>query len=229
VKASREIVVERGQSELRVDLELRHGKVRVQVVAQADGKGLQGAQVELVPAGTASGPRPQRRMMMIGVAMNDNGAGESMTMTLDGARAKTDADGVAVIDDVPPGTYTVRVRHDAHVPRQLADQVVVEFATTDCPRVELSVAGRIRGRVLGADGQPVGMALVRYRRADGSGEDGREPAMGGAFTLRGLAPGRYALRAEQLGPENSPQGAEVQVDVVAGETAGGVELRTGSR
>jgi hypothetical protein len=147
------------------------------------------------------------------------------------ARAKTDVDGVAEIDDVPPGTYTLRARGSDRVARELKGQVVVEGSTTDCGRIELDVAGRIRGRVVGGDGQQVGMAMVQYRLAGagapGAGAEEREPAMGGSFTLRGLAPGRYLVRAESL--DDGAIGPEVEVDVAAGRTAGGVELRLPAR
>jgi hypothetical protein len=165
--------------------------------------------------------------------VNQDGEGnESTTMTMGGQRKKTDVDGAAVIDDVPAGIYTVRVRDSRHATREIADQVVTEHATTDLGRVELEAAGRIRGRVLDGDGKQVGMALVTWRKADApAGSEEREPAMGGNFTLNGLSPGRYKVRAQQLGlgTGEPASGPEVEVEVAAGKVAGGVELRVAGR
>ena len=98
--------------------------------------------------------------------------------------------------------------------------------------MELGAAGRIRGSVLGADGQPAGLALVLCRRVGEPGDANRQPAMGGTFALDGLRPGRYALREQALAgiPGQAPGGAgpEVEIEVEAGKTAP-VELRLPAR
>jgi len=164
--------------------------------------------------------------MMISFAVNQDGdSGESTTMTMGGQRKKTDVDGQAELADVPPGTYTVRCARLA--PRHARTQQPDRRRARDhrLRRVELEAAGRIRGRVLDADGKQVGMALVTWRKADAApGAGDREPAVGGNFTLNGLSPGRYKVQALQLAPANRRR-VRGRGRGRAGKVAGGVDLR----
>ena len=69
------------------------------------------------------------------------------------------------------------VNEDGHNQRKLVDQSVVANAVTDPGRIELEAAGRIRGRVLGADGNPVQMAMVSIRQVGDSDPPAQKPAM----------------------------------------------------
>lgn len=224
VKASEEIEVPANTESLRRDLRLRSGKVRIAVRSKRTGEPIEGAEVSLLRGGEAGRPR-ERRMVMISMTVEGNGPGETTTMAMGNQRVKTDVDGVAQIEDVPAGTWLVQVSDRGHARFDLPDQVVTEGATTDCGTVQLEEAGRVRGRVLGADGQPVQMAMVTYRPAGSTAEPEREMAMGGAFTLNGLRAGKYLLRAVPvvLGPGNATPGPEVEVEVVPGRV-GEVEL-----
>ena len=102
---------------------------------------------------------------------------------------------------------------------------MVEGAVTDSGTVTLQPSGRVRGRVLDADGNAVNMALVTCRKVGDDGPGERQPALGGAFKVDSLAPGTYVLSAQALGVggrgENGP---EVRTEVTSGKTAT-VELR----
>jgi len=223
VKGKQPIHVAGDRAEQRQDLALRTGKLRVQALRKGSGEPIAGAEVtlqEAVPAG-AGAPRREQRVMMFAIATVGD-EGESTTMTMGGQRARTGADGWAEVDDVPEGSYDVRLEHEQHVPASVVEQAVAEGKTTDCGRVEMAQAGRVRGTVLAADGKPARMALV-HRRAAGSDVPG-EPAhaMGGSFRIDALAPGKYLLEAQELamgqgGP--GPAGPQVEVEVKAGETA----------
>jgi hypothetical protein len=161
---------------------------------------------------------------MMTVTTDGGEGGESTSMTLGDSRAKTDADGLAEIDDVPPGTWDVRITDGRHAPKSLAAQVVTENQVTDLGRIALDPAGRIRGKVLTAEGKAAPMAMVECRRVDSDGEPDRQPAMGGTFTFSGLAPGRYSLRAEAISSEQTTFGEPVEVEVVAQKAPTVVEV-----
>lgn len=226
VKASLPVEVA-GAREQRQDLVLRTGKVRVQAWSQVLGQPIAGATVELQEATTEAAPRRQTRMMMVSIGSTDGGD-ESTTMTMGGPTARTGADGWAEIDGVPAGAYDVRIEHGKHVPAVQKGVAVAEQKTTDCGRVEMGQAGRIRGTVVGADGKPVRMAIVRWHVVGGPDDQEPKSAMGGNFLCDGLAPGRYTLRAQELSFGDGGPGAfgpEVEVDVKPGETTP-CELKT---
>lgn len=221
VKARHEIDVPPNTAEFRADLELRTGKLRVQVLAKVRGEPVAGAAVEIerdvdrTPAG-----QPRRAsVMMMSISADENGEG-STSMTLGGTpRALTGADGVAEIDDVPVGTYRVNVRHDKYAPAERTGQTVVEGRVTDLGRIELDAAGTIRGKVLAADGASVSLALVQCRAADTTEWGQPEVAPGGTFRLTGKKAGKHFLRAMSVGGGANNIGPETEVNVVGGETA----------
>lgn len=226
VKAEHEVEVPAKTPELRQDLTLRTGSIRVQVAAKGTGEPVEKAEVELVrtTSSAAGGARPARRdrVMMVSMVMADNGGGdnqETTTMTMGAQRAFSDEEGVAVIEDVPIGDYTVHIKHRKHAPHELKAQSVVERQVTDCGRVELAAAGQIRGRVLDADGKPVGIAMVQS--CPSGTEDWAEPtlAQGGKFRLTGLGAGKCKIRGWALGASEVAYSTPIEVDVKAGETA----------
>ncbi len=226
VKARAQVEVPANTPELRHDLVLRTGKVRVQVVAAGSNDGIEKAEVELVradaepTAGAPARPRERRVMMVSMMTTNDGEDGaESTTMTVGAQRALTDEDGIAEIEDVPVGDYTVRIKHKRHAPVELKGKSVVERQLTDCGRVELAAAGQIRGKVLAADGKAARMALVQSRLVGTESWGEPEMAQGGSFRLSGLAAGRYEVRAQSLGQETSTYSPAVAVDVKSGEIA----------
>ncbi|HEX5054332.1 MAG TPA: carboxypeptidase-like regulatory domain-containing protein [Planctomycetota bacterium] len=221
VKASSSLEVPPNAPELRHDLEMNTGKLRVQVCAKGTGDPIAGAEVEVVPATAerpAGAPRQERRIMMVSMSNTDSG-GESTTMTMGAPRARTDEDGVAEIDDVPVGEYSLKVSHKKHAPATTERHAVVRGQTTECGRVDLTVAGQIRGNVLNADGKQASMALVTSRPVGTETWSEPEMAMGGAFRLTGLATGKYSVRAQQLGNGAPVYSPEVEVDVQGGKTA----------
>ncbi|MFO1076385.1 MAG: carboxypeptidase-like regulatory domain-containing protein [Planctomycetota bacterium] len=227
VKAESPCTVAKDLPELRQDLVLRLGKVRVQAVDADGGTPIAGAEVEIAPqkaaGATGDSQRGEVRMAMVTIATSDGaGAGndDATMMTIGTQRAKTGADGYAEILDVPVGTYEVRLTHKKHAPATRRDAVVAELQTTEVGRVDMAQAGRVTGTVVGADGKPPQLALVSWHKV-GENDENTVPAMDGAFRLDSLAAGRYALRARQPGPPGAPgaAGEEVEVEVKGGETA----------
>jgi hypothetical protein len=224
VKARHAFDIPANTADVRQDLSLRTGTLRVQVVAKGSGEGVEKAEVELVrvDAPTTSGPpqrRPQRVMMVSMSMTNDNeaGGGETTMMTMGAQRARTDEDGVAVIEDVPVGDYTVRITHRKQAPFERKNVSIVEAQTCDLGRVELDAAGIIRGKVSTADGKAVPMAMVQSRAIDRDTWGEPTMAQGGSYRIQGLAAGKYKVRANaMMAPEAF--GPEVEVEVKAGET-----------
>ena len=89
---------------------------------------------------------------------------------------------------------------------------------TDAGVAAMVLGGNVRGQVRQADGSNVMIAMVEYRPADGDDVD-QLPAMRGSFSLDGLKPGKYIVRASNPMGDRSNWGPEEEVEVVAGETA----------
>jgi protocatechuate 3,4-dioxygenase beta subunit len=227
VKDRMEITIADGEVDVVRELRLRHGSLRVLVMG--DGEPIEGAEVEVFAAGASdAAPKPRARMVMVSMTVSDDGQGgsSSSSLTMGAESVRTDVDGIAVVENVPPGRYVVRITHPRFAKRELPAQDVIENAQTDCGRVDLDAAGRIRGRVVGADGKPAKMALVTCRKAgDAAAEPDRKPVMNGAFTFTGLAAGRYEVTARALSGGGGADGDPVTVEVQAGKTASDVEVR----
>lgn len=223
VKAEVRLTVPPDVPELRHDLALLTGRLRVQAWSTASDSAIANAEVEIsrvVPA-AAGGERRQTRMMMVTISTDDDNAGDSTMMTIGSQRQKTGADGWAEVEDVPVGDYVVRITHKKYAPVEKAAVAISEMQTLDIGRVGMSQAGSIRGKVVAADGGAVRMALVYHRSIDG--EEGQPtPAMGGSFNLGSLPTGRYVLRARAMSPGGGGPGEfgpEVEVEVEAGVAA----------
>lgn len=229
VKSEQACNVPAGLADLRQDLQLRTGVVRVRALDDATSKPVVGVDVEIRRHEAATGGgRTVRSAMMVGISMvdggEDDGAGMT-TMTFGAQKVRTDEQGVAVFDDVPVGEWALELKHKSHAPANAGPVVVAERQTADAGDVRLAGAGAVRGVVAAADGAAVRMAMVERRRV---GEpDWSEPtmAMGGKYRMTGLAPGRYELRARALSGDGDTAGQPVEVEVKAGETAQ-LDLRT---
>jgi len=229
VKCTQDVSVPPNVTEFRQDLALHTGKLRAQVVLAGSGEPIAGAEVEVVAAKKEGGEaRREQRVMMVSMSLDDDGGGAT-TMTLGGQAARTGADGVVEIDDVPVGEWSLQVTHKKFAPVTSKPLTVVERQTTDAGRIELAAAGIVRGSVLGSDGKKVGMALVMHRAIGSQDWSMPVPAMGGKFRLESLPVGKHELRAQELTQDGSERFSPiVEVQVVAGETAT-AELRLPAR
>ena len=228
-KAETPCQVPAGVADLRVDLELRTGTVRVRALDEATGKPVVGVDVEIRRHEPAiGGGRRVRSAMVIGLSAmaggDEDGAGMT-TMTFGEKKLRTDEQGVAVFEDVPVGEWALELTHKSHAPAKAGPVVVAERQTADAGDVKLTAAGAVRGTVLAADGASVRMAMVECRRVGEADWSGPTMAMGGKYRVPGLAPGRYELRARSVGIDDADAGQVVEVEVKAGETAQ-LELRT---
>lgn len=218
VKAKQAIVVPPNVRELRQDLQLHVGSLRVLVVAKDSGEPVAGAEIEIEPSVEGDAAPAERRVMMVAMTTFDGSGGpEATTMTLGAQRVRTDAAGQAVIENVPVGTYAIEISHRRYAKASLRQIVVVERQVSDAGRVELTGAGTVRGKVTGSDGKAVGMALVAHRKL-GTTDENSEMAMGGSYRIGGLEAGRHEVRAQSVGDGESRFSAWREVEVKAGET-----------
>jgi hypothetical protein len=164
------------------------------------------------------------------------GGGGMRSISFGGGRpeVKTDAQGQARIEDVPPGDYRMTITSQSHAEKQVEPVVAVAGVTTGAGVVTLNAAGILEGTVTGlpagGGGLPGNLALIEVRRAGVEG-DRRPPTMAqdGEFRIEGLEAGDYEVRARSLGlGGNAPAGPWQKVRVEAGRPTT-VTVPAGSR
>ncbi|MBI5853064.1 MAG: carboxypeptidase regulatory-like domain-containing protein [Planctomycetes bacterium] len=204
------------------DLRIAGGTVRVHVRSNADQQALARAEVALEKV--SQGPVTERRVVTAVMVRADAGGdgdtgAQSLSMQSGPGRVRTDDEGLAVIEEVPPGEWRVTVEHPKHCNGQSEKLVVADAKETDAGWIAMDPAGSVRGKVTGIPADdPVGGALIVVKRVDKpDGDERRETAMGGTFRIERLAPGEYELRASSIGPGEPKEGPPQRVTVRAGE------------
>ncbi len=222
VKAEAEVVIPEGVKEHRIDLVLQLGRIVLQAVRAADpSQPVAGARVEVrKPEAGGNGASVVRsNVMVMGISFGDGEEGTTFTTSLGGDTKKTDAEGRAVIEDVPPGTYEVVLTHGDFTVTSVT-AVVTEGATRDLGAVRMDPALQISGTVVAADGSTPGLVLVECNDMQ------PQPSSNGRFLFRSLAPGNYTLRARAIGEGGrGTAGPEVKVELAPGVEPAPVQLR----
>ena len=114
--------------------------------------------------------------------------------------ARTEAGGNFTLRDLPPGIYQLAVQHPRYpqMPGQAPVSVEVKAGETARVAIPLTPGALISGRVLDEDGDPLSGCwpqLLAARQGDPVGLAGTEHSDStGAYSLWGIAPGRYRLR-----------------------------------
>ncbi len=215
------VTIPPGQRDVEKDLVLSGGSVRVVVSDVASGEALERASVALSRADHDGSPTRRRAgFVMMTLDVNAGEDGQMLTMESGGpGTVLTDEEGVATIEDVPPGTYSIVIRHKAHQDERVAEVVVRDQAETEVPPVALKAAGFLRGKVTGFSAESrVMFAMLEVQRVGDGGEPRRENAMNGSIRVNGLAPGSYRVRARAMGPDASEEyGPWVDAEIVTGE------------
>jgi hypothetical protein len=107
----------------------------------------------------------------------------------------TDEKGQFRVEDLQPGRYSVATRSPRHRDRR----VPAEIASGQQANVELRLDARpaaIAGRLLNADGKPVGGATISLRDDAGNPVGSFTTLADGSFGTTGLKPGTYTLQAK---------------------------------
>jgi protocatechuate 3,4-dioxygenase beta subunit len=219
-----ELVIPPAQAELTRNLTLRGGSLRVAVVDDVDGMPVERAKVALKrPGEGGSSGGGQMNVMMVSRSVDSSGP-SSTTVEVGGGASSvtTDEDGIAVLEDIPPGEYVLEIKHSRFADQKVESVKISDGKVTEQSRVALSPAGFIRGTVTGF-GEDAGMrmALVRLKEVGSEDDPKRQPAINGTFSFDGLRPGMYELSAKRLGMGGpSEEWGESQiVEVVAGKRA----------
>ncbi len=119
---------------------------------------------------------------------------DRMVMGPPGAPNSTNADGEYVIENLQAGERTLRFSKRGYQPEQKAVKISGKEARVD---VRLSRGLELTGTVVDASGRPVAEASV-MAQAPGAGGRASSNA-NGAFTIEGLAAGRYTVTASKTG------------------------------
>lgn len=156
-------------------------------------------------------------------------------------------DGAFLLEDVPPGTWSVVVEAKGYQPARAGNIIVEEGATAKDVEVKVSLGGHLSGRVLDAlTGQPVPGATVA---AGGSGPVGGPLAAlsaetgetlttdaNGSFVLDGIAPGKLPITVTHPDYAEARQAVEVQegystaeIRMTTGAAIGGLVVTDGGQ
>ena len=88
-------------------------------------------------------------------------------------------------------------------------------------------ASRVSGTAIGSDGKPLTPAMIMVMQSNigfGSMMAGAQVRPDGTFTVNGLAPGTYTLRAQRMGPTPDGQEAATATVTVTGDDLADVQL-----
>jgi hypothetical protein len=148
--------------------------------------------------------------------------------------ALTNAEGKFRITGIPAGSYMVTLDRVGYVAPSEMTRSPVMLASDekkDNLQLKLVPVGTISGRVLDADGQPVGWIQVEADQGGRAQRSGMTDDRG-QYRIGGLSPGKYRVRAV---PQNLPLPPEIRTDgttevhYAATYHPGGVEEKGGSR
>ncbi len=142
--------------------------------------------------------------------------------------SSSSADGTFLIEDVPPGTWSVTVEADGYERARVSGVAVREGETTPDVQVKASRGRVLAGRTIDAlTGRPVPGVSVTGTNASGAGPGGAAATFAltdadGRFDLAGLSVGTYRLQTQH------PDYAEASEIVDVEQPATNTEIRLSS-
>jgi len=200
---------------------LRTGEITGRVVAD-DGRPVAGARIHdrsasVEQLGVIASPLPgAAAAAALAPGASPRGEGRMGTR-----QAVSAADGRFVLGDVPPGRLRIEILQPSMVPFRGKPLVLPPGGHLDLGALTVSRAALVVGRVIDADGAPVGGARVVVRSSDGAAAALYAiTGVGGDFSLP-LSPGDHILAAAGDGRSD----VTALVRVVAGKSPAPVTLR----
>lgn len=207
--------------------------LRVTVLDDSSGKPVQGARVRLRKQQPDNSRMDGVRMgaaISIGGSTGDVEPGEFEFDEPDVHSARTDENGLALVNSFEGASCTLSVEHKAHAPYTSEPFTCAVDAAED-RTVRIGEGGSARVRLVDASGQPVAGGTVEHRAAKGGSPDGLDFFGGGSSRevtdekgealFRHLAPGTHRFRPE--GGQNGMFGGGGMVFAVAGAPDDGNE------
>jgi hypothetical protein len=185
---------------------LRYYAAEVSDLPLVDGQARENIEMLLGPAGTIEVTVvDENNLPFQGAQITARLEGGAQAGGVPGVRGRTNDEGVAVIDEVKPGVYTLNIQA-----RQMSQQAVggVSVSSGQYARefVTITAGFQISVRLQTSDGEPVAEANITLRNAQGvrlniGGRGGR----GGSSTyqLGNLSAGQYTIDAEWNGNKGS--------------------------
>jgi len=155
------------------------------------------------------------------VTLHDKRVGEYAVGTIE-------SDGSVHFTAVLPGTYSVEIDCDDHARKAKYPQVVVGAKPIEQIVWEVDRGSEVHGFVLDPNGKAVANASVRADPEDGNSHPSAETDAQGAFTLKGMAAGKYNLVASRESAGTEAQQA-IEVDGRRVESNVRLELGKGSK
>lgn len=112
-------------------------------------------------------------------------------------RARTDADGLFVLEEVAAGRYRLQASANGYVGGEPPQEVEVRQEAVDGLEVVLGPGGAITGRILGLAGDELALAAVRASHETGEAKNAELDGAGN-YALRGLRAGAWLVEASLL-------------------------------
>jgi protocatechuate 3,4-dioxygenase beta subunit len=220
-----EVEVRAGETVTGVKLIAQRGAAIEALVADGDGRPVQGADVVVARAGDGpgrAGPAPGGGTTFRARRVTRRIGGSAPSISFDDqeelGRAKTDADGKARIAGLEAGDVRVSVKHD-----ELVAQAPARLTLPGVGVVETKLTA-VRGgfadvRVVDADGAPVKQAsvVVEPKEGEGLGEQGGVTDADGRTRVGPLAPGAWVATLKQE-PKPMEVGGGARVLIAGQET-----------
>lgn len=116
-------------------------------------------------------------------------SGTTGRLVPDGPSARTNNNGEALINPVPPGIYTLELRHGEFLDRDVELVQVVRLRENSFGDIRLDPGATLYGRVVDGNGDPLRSILVETRTVDDESIRTTRTDPGGRYRFTGLHPG----------------------------------------